>query len=325
MKIVYSLWTAPYVAKGTIKTGNFGFLSRHYFACSALLSVRLAKKHGYTTELVTDDLGKQILIDELNLPFDRVVLALNELQAPPTIWMAGKLVAYALQQEPFLHCDFDAFLFAPIDDYLARCGGIAYQSNEPFRQFNYYENGIRNVLKLATYLPKEFIGYEKDNCYQKILRGVCFLQSQADPACVPYRNRMAICAGVFGGSDIKAINDYASKALAMIERNDFSSLSAGELNDLNIVIEQYFAASYCLYHGIKLVPYFKNVYNDAETYGKFSHALADAKRQEDTCQRIEAKLKQLFPTAHDRLCWSTGEFSATDYYESSHMVGLSNM
>ena len=56
---------------------------------------------------------------------------------------------------------------------------------------------------------------------------------------------MAICAGVFGGSDIKAINDYASKALAMIERNDFSSLSPGELNDLNIVIEQYFAASYC--------------------------------------------------------------------------------
>src|SRR5690606_6540607 len=70
------------------------------------------KKYYDEVELYTDDYGKKLLIDKLKLPYNRVVLALNDLDSYDTfLWTIGKIYTYMLQQDPFIHVDSDIFIW----------------------------------------------------------------------------------------------------------------------------------------------------------------------------------------------------------------------
>ncbi len=63
--------------------------------------------------LVTNGIGKHILVDELNLPYSSVSLEFDSYQpsVPKEPWPLRKLFVYSLQKAPFLHFDGDVYLW----------------------------------------------------------------------------------------------------------------------------------------------------------------------------------------------------------------------
>jgi hypothetical protein len=94
-----------------------GWLNTKFHLLGWGLSALSFSKFFQNLELITDALGKDILIDQLQLPYTSVSLAQENFQpANDKIWVLRKIYSYSLQNEPFLHVDGDAFLFSPFDD-----------------------------------------------------------------------------------------------------------------------------------------------------------------------------------------------------------------
>ncbi len=110
MRAVWSYWSKPYSqARGyTWRTPL-----HHWLAWG--LSLRLARNHFPETMLVTDRAGKALLVDCLGLSFTHVSTELESLRhADPDWWVLGKLMAYGIQEQPFVHLDTDVFLWKPL-------------------------------------------------------------------------------------------------------------------------------------------------------------------------------------------------------------------
>lgn len=110
MRAVWSFWSKPYLqAKGLTWSSHL----HHWLAWG--LSLRLARRHYSETMLVTDSAGKAQLVDCLGLSFTHVSTELDSIDnADPGWWALGKLVAYSLQDRPFVHLDTDVFLWKPL-------------------------------------------------------------------------------------------------------------------------------------------------------------------------------------------------------------------
>lgn len=96
------------------------------------LSLLLARRHYPETALVTDSAGKALLVDTLGLSFTSVSTELDCLRdADPDLWALGKLVAYSIQDEPFIHLDTDVFLWRALPARLTSAPVLA-QHREQF-------------------------------------------------------------------------------------------------------------------------------------------------------------------------------------------------
>src|SRR5260370_31176140 len=85
-----------------------------------------ARAHSPETVLITDAHGKRLLVDQLGLSFTEVSTELDRLKDVSIDWWAiGKLVAYSLQDRPFLHIDSDVFLWKPLPAHLESAPVIA--------------------------------------------------------------------------------------------------------------------------------------------------------------------------------------------------------
>jgi hypothetical protein len=105
MKIIYSHW----------KSGSHLFCNKEM----ARLSLESVKKIGYKTCLYTDIAGYDLLSD---VAYDEIIIFDEEILKSfnPKIWSLGKILAMSLAQEPFIHLDFDFFLFKKLDDEIAQ-------------------------------------------------------------------------------------------------------------------------------------------------------------------------------------------------------------
>ena len=107
MKIVYSYWSAPFDSRWPyFEKFVDGDKEAAIFNC-LLLSVLYAKKWGFRVELVTDLHGEEKLKE---VPFDHVSTELELLAGSKKSWVQGKIMAIALQKEPFIHMDWDVLL-----------------------------------------------------------------------------------------------------------------------------------------------------------------------------------------------------------------------
>jgi hypothetical protein len=83
--------------------------------------------------LVTDDAGARMLVDGLGLQFTRVSTELNALaKHDPDWWNLGKIHAYHLQMEPFVHIDSDVFLWKRLPPRLEHADVFAQNPNMIF-------------------------------------------------------------------------------------------------------------------------------------------------------------------------------------------------
>jgi len=111
MKIVHSFWSKPFYERPSTSEKRKFLLTSFAFSCLQ------ARKFYDNVELVTDKKGKDLLMEELGLPYTQCRTILDDVNEYETdIFSVGKIYAYANQTEPFLHIDGDLFIWEKFND-----------------------------------------------------------------------------------------------------------------------------------------------------------------------------------------------------------------
>jgi hypothetical protein len=214
---VWSFWSKPYRARqGSV------WRSDYHARLAWGLSVELARRHYPDTALVTDDAGARLLVDQLRLPFTRVALELNELcDHDPDWWALGKLYAYRLQLEPFVHLDSDVFLWKRLPPTLEASPVFA-QSPERFdpdRDESRYP--LRPVERtFAAHAPGRLPG--------------AWRWYSGQPG-----RRVAANCGILGGQRTDVIRAYANLGIDTVNENRAAWSLWGDKGFCNVLVEQF--------------------------------------------------------------------------------------
>lgn len=285
MRAVWSFWSTPFHAYGyrTWRTPLHHLLGWW-------LSLHAAAKHYRDTLLVTDTAGKRLLVEQLGLGFADVSTELDRLTNVDTDWWAaGKLVAYSLQSEPFVHIDTDVFLWKPLPSQLAGAAVFA-QCRDEFDDANgfYRPRDIERAFAQASQpLPREWE----------------FARSMGP------RLKAENC-GILGGTQVDFLRYYAHTALELMLNPRYSApwSRLPEKQCHNVVIEQ-FLLSACVefhrhdpaspYRGVSVKHLFRSweeAYdgNVAARLG-FTHLLGPAKLSAAVTKRLEERVRREDP------------------------------
>jgi hypothetical protein len=284
MKITQTFFTPT----KDIKSLNGGWLSPKYHLMSWALSSSLLKKYhpNNELELVTDNFGKHVLIDELDLPYDRVKIGLEDLDlgAFSDLWLLKKLFAHTLHEEPFLFLDGDAFIFEKFDNSLLQ-GDLIAQNKET--NFNIYIPFLRGMLENFDYLPDWITKDYKVN-----------------------KSYFASNTGVTGGQNFKFFKSFYAFVIDFLEKNQ-SHLKSIPSHVLNLSIEQFlfyqlaqsqeqeisylfnkrFQANYLGFNNFHEVPDKRN----------YLHLMMSNKKVIHNCEQLEKRLKRDFPAIHQNI------------------------
>jgi hypothetical protein len=219
MKIIHSYWSKPTFAKSSSKyedRKNGGWTEKKYNYMSwALSCLKFKKYYGYI-ELITDQVGNELLIDKLKLPYDNVEIKLDTLNDfPHDLWAVSKLLCYTLQDDPFMHVDGDVYIWDKMES-IANKPLVA--QNEDYDLIYYYDVW-KDLLNNFDYIPNFMIDDIKN---QKVIR--------------------AANAGVFGGTDVAFIKDFAYEALDFLEQNK-QAFNKVNLGSSVLIYEQYLFSS----------------------------------------------------------------------------------
>ena len=214
MRAVWSFWTKPYRARhGSV------WLSDYHARLAWGLSVELARRHYPDTALVTDDGGAELLVEGLKLPFTHVSLELNGLRGHDADWWAvGKLYAYRLQTEPFVHIDSDVFLWNRLPAELESAPVLA-QSPETFdpdRDGHWYP--LRAVESAIGSLPRAWRWYS-----------------------APAAPLVAANCGIAGGNRTDVLREFADLGIRTAEapENAAAWTAWGDKGFCNVLVEQF--------------------------------------------------------------------------------------
>ncbi|HPN39411.1 MAG TPA: hypothetical protein PL041_13500 [Melioribacteraceae bacterium] len=194
MNALFSYYSLPAVNNDKIYINNAGFIY------SWVLSVNLAKKHFNKVILVTDTKGKELLIDELNLPFDEVDYSLDTITGINiNLFAYPKIFAMDKQTEAFIYIEPDVFLFNTIN----AIPEVIVQSIEGFGSLdnNYYTTLVNN-LSAKGYNNSVFLNREENINYGYNL-------------------------GIIGGSDLEFIKFFCAQSKLMIEfiNNNYTEIT----------------------------------------------------------------------------------------------------
>jgi hypothetical protein len=226
MRAVWSFWSKPFLA-GTSSPWREPI---HQWLAWGL-SLRLAGSHYPRTVLVTDASGKALLVDTLGLRFGEVSTALDRLaDADPVLWMLGKLVAYGLQDEPFVHMDADVFLWRPLPAEVASAPVFAQHPEDidvgrPGGPQVFEEGFARAGLAL----PPEWEWYRSHQPRRRCREANC---------------------GIVGGTNTDLMGQYARLALGLVRDPGYAAFWSSAPLDvaMNMTLEQFLVAACVDYH-----------------------------------------------------------------------------
>ena len=260
------------------------------------LSLRLAEVCYPETVLVTDGPGRALLVDGLGLSFSHVSTELDRLEnEDPGWWALGKLVAYSLQDRPFLHLDTDVFLWQPLPDWLTGAPVFA-QHPETYHVAD-DQCGPRLVedafARAGLSLPAEWE-------WSRSRPGPRFLEANC---------------GILGGTDSAFIRYYARLALDLMLGLRYAAAWAAlpGKDGLNTTMEQFLLAACLDYHrfdpgsphrGIYLrylFPSTSAAFDPAQAARLgYTHLLAEAKQDARITTRLEERLRREDPAFYQR-------------------------
>lgn len=146
--LVHSFWTQP------------SMISRYGYRCEQLfynlwyfaLSCAYAKRSGADIVLHTDALGRLLFG---HLPYDAIYTTLDNVEAPPRFWAAGKFYAIDAEEEDrVIHIDGDVFIKNPklLDRMYNSEGDILLQYREPWVASNVRE-------RLSRYMTRDYFDH----------------------------------------------------------------------------------------------------------------------------------------------------------------------
>ena len=110
MKAVFSYWSTT--ENSLINATNW--FNPRYQLYSWVIAINQARKWYDKVEIVTDSLALP-LFQKLKLPYTEINTVLDELiDYDKKLWALGKIKAYQIQNEPFVHLDNDVLLFEDV-------------------------------------------------------------------------------------------------------------------------------------------------------------------------------------------------------------------
>ncbi len=291
MRAVWSFWSVPFER---FYWRHWGSVENHLLAW--VISVNAASRHYADTMLVTDTRGKALLVDALGLRFAQVSTALDRLDgADPGLWMTGKLVAYGLQDEPFVHLDSDVFLWRRLPPSLERAPVLAQhlERHADGRAVYCCPGGLEASFAAAGgVLPEEW------------------LWARSQGPIVRAQN-----CGILGGQHVDFLKYYAQSALAVIEApgNAAALENVADKWQFNYLSEQFLLSAMLDFHRHHPESPFRGVHarhlfeswgdaldpQSAQSRG-FTHLMAGAKRAPSVMQRIARRVERDWPDYRSR-------------------------
>ncbi len=259
-------------------TNTSGFSSFDDMVYSTALAVMTAKRHFTRVEFVTNDFGAK-LIKLLGLPVE-VNTLLNKMGGvSPYFWAYGKVLAYAAQNEPFVHIDNDAYILSGLPQRMLEAECI-FQSKEDFRLPGY---GFYEILK------------------------PCFDEALVKPKeIVPLKDYAYNC-GLAGGNntDIFKLHEKCSTEYIFAPENQtlFFEKHKEVLIHQNLFHEQYFLASLIQSQGLRSkTEVLGDDIGDINKNGiSFCHLWGLSKRNEQNMVKVKKRLLNDFPVIYDRV------------------------
>jgi hypothetical protein len=286
VKIIQTFWTGnTSVVNPLSLTG--GWLSAEYHWMAWALSCLQFRNFYENVELVTDTMGKTILIDLLQLPYTTVRVELDVLnQYSPKLWALAKIYSYSLQQEPFIHADGDVFIWQP---FPATCIDADLIAQNFEIDFPFYHDPLRTVQREFQKIPA---------CMVKELE-----RSKTIYSCN---------TGVIGGKKLAVFQEYSRLAFDFVDAN-IDRLNKVDMNHFNICFEQFLYYTLAKSSNIELIYLIANKGDFDPTYPGFAnfhkvpyqthfiHAMAEYKRNPEVCQHLARRLRQDFPEIYYRI------------------------
>ncbi|MFD0794744.1 DUF6734 family protein [Mucilaginibacter litoreus] len=286
MNIVQTFWSGPTVTdRQTVLSNRGGWLSCEYNWMSWALSCLQAKDVFGAVNLVTDDIGKEILINKLQLPYATVSTPLQGIldQYPASLWALAKIYTYSIQTGPFLHLDGDLYLWQkPSPDVLN--GQLIAQNLD--KNLPFYAEILNIVHDNFSFIPDVISRnrFENEDLY-------------------------ASNAGILGGSNLPFFKEYCRQAFEFVNKNK-SALSKVKGGGLNFIFEQYLfcrlASEYNIpvtyYKGVVDNPVFKDFIR-FEDYPNVQmvHPVGGFKQYPHVCDHLAKKLRRDYPEYYYRV------------------------
>ena len=287
MKIVQSYWSKPtHKTKGinTYDRNAGGWIERKYNLMSWALSCLQFREFYDEVQLVTDEAGKSLLIDELALPYTDVQLELDSLNDyNEDLWILGKLHTYAIQKEPFIHADGDIFIWDKL--------GVEIESSPLISQhlehnYPYYKDIIEEIEDNFDYIPQSIIDQRAS--------------SKSINACN---------AGILGGHSLDFFKKYTDEAFKFINNNK-DNVDKEKIGYYNIIFEQYLF--YCMAHeqDVEICylagdvgPRFEALvqFNGVPNRTRYVHPLGFYKKMPSICDQIANRLRKDHPDYYYRI------------------------
>lgn len=286
MKIIHSFWSKPSLGKAkNLERYNGGWRHERYHLISWALSCLSFKNFYPDIELVTDSKGARLFIDELKLPYSSVKVELDKISNyPARLWALGKILAYEIQDSPFIHVDGDVFIWESFGEKIEKAHLLAQNEDLSLLQ---YQNAIKHLRELGMKFPSLFEGLS-----------------------LKKEDFKSINAGVFGGNDIEFIHEFSYKSQHFIQNN------IGKVNHklreslFAIVYEQLFISLLAQKKNIE-IQYLIDGFSKKEfdiidfknKYGvkKYVHLINKTKYFFEHCREMEMQLLCDYPEYHERI------------------------
>ncbi len=286
MKIIQSFWTKPVYHNSDDANARFngGWPNQKYAFYSFALSALTINKFYSQNELYTDQRGKELFHDLLELPYSKIHTQLDSINDyDPKLWALGKLVACAQQDEPFIHLDNDIFLWDKIPYQIDQYDIIAQNIEEDFPN---YGKTFGYMLKSFESIPSELISTFNKN--KKIL---------------------AHNAGFIGGKNISFFKELNDKAFDLITKNKHH-LENLDVGIFNTIFEQQLGYAIAENNNLKVQYLFDEVapnfaeiidFSSIPVLSKYIHCVGYSKKSVFACEQIEGRLSYHFPEYYNHL------------------------
>ncbi len=239
------------------------------------LSCLTLRKFYENVELVTDETGYHYLIEKLKLPYSSVRVELDCLDTyPPNLWAIGKIHAYGIQNEPFIHVDGDVYIWGKFNTEIESSGLLA-QNKDIVN--GHYIAGYRRLKDLKFSFP-EILNASPDE--------IAALRSSN--------------AGIIGGNNFDFFRDFSKKSFEFIDKNiDLTSkLSGTESTWFALIYEQLLFSLLAKKHEVDVNYLFSEDEFNAMDVSSFSnkydikyvHLLGNTKMYLEHCKEIHGLL-----------------------------------
>lgn len=299
MKIIQSFWTKPLLH--TISNDqdcryNGGWLDLKFYFMSWAFSALQLSKYYDNVELITDKKGKNFLFDALELPYSNVSTHLDSIEDyHPALWALGKIIAYSMQREPFLHVDGDAYIWGRFPKSIEQAE-IAVQHRE--LGYPYYREVFDLLKQSVDFIPDCILDYERE-----------------------FKSVNAYNLGITGGQNHGFFTRYSTAAFEFVNKN-LAKFNKNPLGQFNTFYEQVLLYCMSAEAGIKVKPLF-NLTDQVELYMRISGFLKfkaapkkvkyihlfglDCKMDPSYCEELENRLLRLYPAYHRKVIALVGE------------------